>query len=506
MNFTDNGSNEDVFRRVETCLESHPSVKRAAVVPRTNKSGKQVNVAFVELEGHIEADGTKEFERGHVSEWEGIFNATYSGSLPNLDTSLQQVGWNSSYTGLPIEMEEMDDWLSATLKRISYLKRNHILEIGCGTGMLLDRLADSFTSYVGTDFSEKTVESLRQKFTRTISGNKSISIILAEAKDFSKIPKGPYDLIIINSVVQYFPGVDYLDFVMKNAVELLSDGGAIFIGDVRDYRLIDEFHLSVLLHGTRNKIRSRSDTHEQLARGVDSETELLIDPTWFHLLSAPLSSALTTTVQPKISKFANEMSSFRYDVVIRKGSLASVAQPVRWLECSPTEVTVEFIRNLLANADGQPFGLSRLENPFISPFVSDFRETILKLEKSRANKTISCYEFASICQQMGYRAYFFTTPADSASTYNVVVSEIDSTIDFELPNGVFLDSENRRLSNDPLFGQKNASVAVSLRAFVEKHLPGLAPRTIVRTASIPLTSNGDVDRTALLSRVHTQTI
>ena len=48
------------------------------------------------------------------------------------------------------------------------------------------------------------------------------------------IGAGPFDMVVINSVAQYFPGADYLVRVIAAAVNATAPGGTVFVGDVRD--------------------------------------------------------------------------------------------------------------------------------------------------------------------------------------------------------------------------------------------------------------------------------
>src|SRR5205085_2282894 len=98
-----------------------------------------------------------------ISQWQVVFDKTYQEPGPQQDPMFNISGWNSSYTGLPIPEAEMREWLDHTVDRLRTLCPRRILEIGCGTGLLLFRLAPSCTSYWGTDFSKVAVESLQEK-------------------------------------------------------------------------------------------------------------------------------------------------------------------------------------------------------------------------------------------------------------------------------------------------------------------------------------------------------
>ncbi len=61
-------------------------------------------------------------------------------------------GWNSSYTGDPIDAGAMRAWRDHTVERILSFQPRRAWEIGCGTGLLLLQLAPQCAAYLGTDF------------------------------------------------------------------------------------------------------------------------------------------------------------------------------------------------------------------------------------------------------------------------------------------------------------------------------------------------------------------
>ena len=91
-----------------------------------------------------------------------VFNENYSQPGNQPDPTFNITGWNNSYTGKPIAEEEMREWLDQTVERILSLRPQKVLEIGCGTGLLLFRLAPHCTRYVGTDFSPIALDYIQQ--------------------------------------------------------------------------------------------------------------------------------------------------------------------------------------------------------------------------------------------------------------------------------------------------------------------------------------------------------
>src|SRR5581483_10774841 len=102
----------------------------------------------------------------------------------------------SSYTHEPISEAEMREWVDATVTRILATNPQHILEIGCGTGLLLFRLAPHCSLYCGTDFSPTVLERVRREAARR--GLSHVRLLERAASDFTGIEAGEYDLIVLN--------------------------------------------------------------------------------------------------------------------------------------------------------------------------------------------------------------------------------------------------------------------------------------------------------------------
>ena len=54
----------------------------------------------------------------------------------------------------------MREWVETTVARILALQPRRVLEIGCGTGLLLYRIAPHVERYVGTDFSQTALDAI----------------------------------------------------------------------------------------------------------------------------------------------------------------------------------------------------------------------------------------------------------------------------------------------------------------------------------------------------------
>ncbi|MCA1852411.1 MAG: class I SAM-dependent methyltransferase, partial [Beggiatoa sp.] len=135
-------------------------------------------------------------------------------------------------------------WVEETVAHLRALRPSRVLEIGCGTGLVLTRLAPSCTSYMGVDFSSAVLEQVSEYLAQR-EDLRHVVLRQAMAHELSFIGDDSVDLVILNSVVQYFPDIDYLVEVLSEAVRVTRPGGHIFVGDVRSLPLLEAYHTSV---------------------------------------------------------------------------------------------------------------------------------------------------------------------------------------------------------------------------------------------------------------------
>tara|TARA_R110001583_G_scaffold105494_1_gene253261 strand:- start:84052 stop:87585 length:3534 start_codon:yes stop_codon:yes gene_type:complete len=143
-------------------------------------------------------------------------------------------GWKSAFTGMPIAQSAMDAFGANARNKIRDLvsKDAQVLEIGCASGFTMQHVAPLVGRYVATDLSRRNVE--RTEALAIQSGMSHVRGRQLGAHDIDVYEPGSFDLIILNSVIENFPGFGYLRQVLAKAARLLTPNGAIYLGNVWD--------------------------------------------------------------------------------------------------------------------------------------------------------------------------------------------------------------------------------------------------------------------------------
>ena len=306
---------------IEAQLLRHPQVKEAVVLAREDSPGDKRLVAYLvaDREAFQEAssDGVPERLRSSmVGEWMTLWTNTYAAQKKNTGPSF--AGWISSLTGEPIPESQMQEWLDCTVARLRTLRPRRVLEIGCGVGLLLQHLAPTCETYIGTDLSAAALGQLRS----WIEGQRDLAHVRFEhrtATELEDLQGGPFDTVILNSVVQYFPDSSYLISVLRQAVRLLANGGKIFIGDVRHLGLLRTLHSAIQLRKAQATV-TVGEVRKRVNRAASLERELVVDPHFFQELPQHLPGLSAVEIQLKRGYTVNELTQYRYDVILQVGN------------------------------------------------------------------------------------------------------------------------------------------------------------------------------------------
>jgi thioesterase domain-containing protein/ubiquinone/menaquinone biosynthesis C-methylase UbiE/acyl carrier protein len=448
---------------------------------------KQSNI---ELFCKVSSPSNNDVDDKIISSWEDVWDYTYQNETDEdiyKNTELKLYGWKSSYTGESISKTEMLSWVNETVKMILNTNPKNILELGCGTGMLLFQIYDSIDYYIGMDISKKVIHDL--KIIKRKNSMMNLSLYNYRADNFQVNRNLAIDTILLNSVIQYFPSINYLTRVIKKCItELNNNEGKIIIGDVLNLNLQEEFYYSIILHKTPSL--SKQQIINQIKQKKFREEELFIHPNYFITLSHSFKEITDVKISLKESDFNNEVSNFRYDVIIYVNSEKSVNNT----EC------MEYISNQKDDLS-KLIGFIEKEDDIIHiKNILDKRLSNLKniydLEQENTLSQSNGIDIKQLTEYFKTKSYIYEiSPSSNPKYFNLIVFKKNIKSNF-----LNIKSEIRStniISNTPML--LNSYKTTKINSFLSKKLPEyMIPATINIVDDMPLTPNGKVDKKQLL--------
>lgn len=503
---------------VEAALREQSCVRRAVVLKELAEAGDVRLRAFVVPDvARLDANGSIDrasLSQAIVHEWTALFDNTYDSHTPGRGPTFQ--GWISSYTGELIPHCEMQEWLDTSVQRILAQAPKRVLEIGCGDGLILQHLAPRCETYIGTDISSRVITDLEQ----WITGRKDlqhVKLSCRDATDLRDVPAGSVDTVVINSVVQYFPDVSYLVTVLGHAVAATAAGGRVFIGDVRDLKLLRTFHTSVQL-AKANPALSLAQLRRRIARSLAHEKELALDPRLFRTLQEYFPRVQDVEILLKRGLADNELTRYRYDVVLHLDRITrspAVISLVWRAGQTPEEVGAVlasrrppsvFIRSVPNRRVRRDSATCELIN------TRDERSSVMDLSRELASLPLGGEDpesFWRLGEAQGYRVTVSWSDDASDGSFDVLLTDCLAAAPPVMAAARLAARSLDRtevlqqlgdFANEMMTEALQYELSVFLKDRLRHMLPeAMVPSSISLVTELPLTAGGKLDRDGLLA-------
>jgi len=470
---------------IEAALCAFPGSQAAAIAVH----GEQITGYIVpDRNGSAEHDLGGRSPLDRTSSWREVFDARYEEL--SADSEFDIRGWISSIDGEDMSAVDIRQWRDLTIARLRESEPRRILEIGCGSGLLAVELISDCTEYVGTDFAGAELHRLQKRLDSLAPGK--ARLLLLEANQTAQLG-GSFDLVVINSVIQYFPDSSYLVEVLKQAIAQCAPGGVLFIGDVRHRGL------ARLLYAEQAVARHPGSTREEIQLEAEmmerSESELLVDPAFFLAFSQRLGiGSGSVSVRPKPGRYDNELSRYRYDVLIR------VSNPPETLVGTPEHdwgagglAMPDLVRMLEAGLPG--LILRGVPN-------ARLRDAVALLAPADAARLSWLHpeDLTSLAASYGYHVRLDWAAGSVDGSYSAALYRDGPAP--EISRNAPDSDDPAAFTNRPLAARETLPPTHRIWTYLRDRLPSaLVPASIVVLQTLPLTSSGKLDRKALAPAV-----
>ncbi|MEX6690965.1 non-ribosomal peptide synthase/polyketide synthase, partial [Danxiaibacter flavus] len=486
---------------IENVLLEYQPVKQCVMLTKEDDVHKQL-IGYYVTDRNVTSMKEHTLYENHINNWKEVYKLEYGKITDDKinDPEFNTIGWMDSFTGRSIPADQMKEWLRDIMDVIFEQRPQNVLEIGCGTGMIYYQLAGKIKKYIGTDFSAACIDEIRQRISEQQKEYGVTKLFVCAAHEVS-LKEERVDTVILNSVIQYFPGEDYLTEIIEKCIDHLQGKGCIVIGDIRDNHLQKLFNVRLQIQKLQKSVRVRDLIWSAKQRMLD-EQELCLSPGYFHKLQSLYPVITHIDLLAKQAFCDNELTAYRYTAVICVDIEKSEFEPQwqEWGSLDNSDIINQIDKGLPVLAFANvPNPRLKYEMRLQQALYDTSLNTIQELENNVDLKTGDKVDPDQVLKHAKAKGY----------SYKLFKAEDPLYLNIFLHTGSFngyvrqpylntLYTSDSITSNMPLHRSISAIIQKDIRAYLQSRLPSyMVPSLLIELDSLPLTPNGKVDKKAL---------
>jgi hypothetical protein len=366
------------------------------------------------------------------------------------------------------------------------------------------------------DFSPVVLARLREQLQMMPSAQDRVELRERKADDFNGVGKSSFDTVILNSVVQYFPNIDYLTTVLAKAIQVTKPGGYVFVGDIRNLNLLPAFASTVELFQAANGVRVE-DLRHRILRRMEREQELVISPACFHSWKCRFPELSRVEIQPRCGRADNEMTRYRYNAILHVGGGTEASNGDQFYDWEEYRWTLDEIRKMLMNRPSERLAVERIANARIERDLAalavlkgaDAFQSAGELRRELSDyvvKGIHPQDCIDLAEGLGFTVYLSWAACRANGSFDACFVPTASSHGTKMPVIDWPKLEPSalvRLTNAPGNGKFRIELVDQLEAHCRRSLAEDAvPCEILLIDAVPSTADGNVDSLALLASIN----
>lgn len=246
----------------------------------------------------IDTDNAEVNEKQNLRAAKCMWNSVARRNFDSAD-EIKVSGWINSSNGYHFSHDEMKEFSDNLFQKVKNIvgKEDTVLEIGVASGISCRTVAPLVKKYYGVDISSEVLFFTSQMLKEKNIDN--VTLINCEAVDINNVGIPKVKLILMNSVIQYFPGYNYFINILHKSINLIDNTGYIFFGDILDLELYDQYKI---FRGLKNAHYNREQYYSK---------------EFFEKLPLYFDDITDVIVSDKIGIIRNELTIYRFDVLLK---------------------------------------------------------------------------------------------------------------------------------------------------------------------------------------------